>query len=58
MSPIEADEEVKEKKEELKILISNKLLTRPAILPSQIKAGNNSNQLKTNILCIRIVNSP
>ena len=33
----------------LKILISNKLLTRLSILLTQIKAGNNSNKLKNEI---------
>ena len=39
--PLEGDEEVKEGKG-LKILISDKLLTRLSILLAQIKAGNNS----------------
>ena len=45
MSPLEGDEEVKEEKE-LKILSSNKLLTRLPILLVQIKARNISYKLK------------
>ena len=49
MQPVEGDkEEVKEGKV-LKILTSNKLLTRLPILLAQIKAENNSNKLKTEI---------
>ena len=33
----------------IKILTSNKLLTRLSILLAQIKAGNNSNKLKNEI---------
>ena len=43
----------KEKKNEetgLKILTQNKLLTRISILLAQIKAGNNSNKLKEEII--------
>ena len=43
--PLEGDEEVKEGKR-LKILTPNKLLTRFPILLAQIKAGNNSYELK------------
>ena len=46
--PPESDEEVKEGKR-LKILTSNKLLTRLPILLPQIKAGNNSYKLKNKI---------
>ena len=42
---LEGDEEVKEGKG-LKILTPNKLLTRFPILLAQIKAGNNSYELK------------
>ena len=51
MSPLEGDEEVKEEKE-LKILSSNKLLTRLPILLVQIKAGNISYKLKNEIIQI------
>ena len=40
MPPLENDEEVKEKKE-FKILTLRKLLTRLAVLLTQVKAGNN-----------------
>ena len=46
--PLEGDEEVKEEKR-LKILTPNKLLTRLPILLAQIKAGNNSYNLKNEI---------
>ena len=46
MAPLEGDGELKEGKG-LKILTSNKLLTRFPILLAQIKAGNNSYKLKT-----------
>ena len=46
--PLEIDKEVKEGKR-LKILTSNKLLTRLPILLPQIKAGNNSYKLKSKI---------
>ena len=48
MSPLEGDEEVKERKE-IKILTPNKLLTRLPISPAQTKVGNNSNKLKNEI---------
>ena len=46
--PLEIDKEVKEGKR-LKILTSNKLLTRLPILLPQIKAGNTSYKLKNKI---------
>ena len=45
MSPLEVDEEEKERKG-LKILTTYKLLSRFPILLAQIKAGNNPNKLK------------
>ena len=45
MPPLEGDEEVKGGKG-LKILTTNKFLTRLLILLVQIKAGNKSNELK------------
>ena len=54
MPPLENDEEVKEKKE-FKILTLRKLLTRLAVLLTQVKAGNNSYKLKNEIrqiLCL------
>ena len=49
MSPIEGDEEEVKAGKGLKILTSNKLLTRLPILLAQIKAGNNSYKLKNAI---------
>ena len=46
--PLEGDEEVKKEKRS-KILTPNKLLTRLPILLAQIKAGNNSYNLKNEI---------
>ena len=48
MSSVEGDEEVKEGKG-LKNLTPNKLLTRLPLLLAQIKAGNNSYNLKNKI---------
>ena len=48
MQPLEGDEEVKEGKG-LRILTQNKLLTRLPILLTQIKAGDNSDKLKTKL---------
>ena len=48
MQPLEGDEEVKEGKG-LRILTQNKLLTRLPILLAQIKAGDNSDKLKTKL---------
>ena len=45
MLPLEGDKEVKEGKG-LKILTPNKVSTRLPVLLAQIKAGNNSNNLK------------
>ena len=56
MSPLEGDEEVKKGKG-LKILTSNKLLTRLPILFAQIKAGNNSCKLKNEIRQISFVSA-
>ena len=55
MPPLEGDEEEVKEENELKHLNPNKLLTRPQILLTQIKAGNNSNKLKNEIrqiLCL------
>ena len=51
MSPLENDEEVKEGKG-LKILATNKLLTKLPILLAQLKAENNSSKLKNEIMQI------
>ena len=48
MPPLEGDKEVKEGKR-LKVLTPNKLLTRLPLFLAQIKAGNNSDQLKNEI---------
>ena len=48
MSPLEVDEEEKERKG-LKILTPYKLLSRFPILLVQIKAGNNPNKLKNEV---------
>ena len=48
MVKIEVEEEVKEGKD-LKFLILNKMLTGISILLAQIKARNNSNELKSEI---------
>ena len=48
MPPLKGDEEVKEGKG-LKILTTNKLLTKLSVLLVQIKAGNNSCKLKHEI---------
>ena len=48
MLPPEGDEEVREGRE-LKILTTNKLSTRLPILLTQMKAGNNANNLKNKI---------
>ena len=49
MPPLEGDEEEVKEGKGLKILTPYKLLTRLLILLVQIKAGNNSNKLKTEI---------
>ena len=49
MSSLEGDEEVKEGTG-LKVLTSNKLLTTFSILLAKIKAGNNPNKLKNEML--------
>ena len=49
MPPLEGDEEEVQEEKGLKILTSNKLLTRLPILLAQIKAGNNSYKLKNEI---------
>ena len=49
MPPLEGDEEEVQQEKGLKILTSNKLLTRLPILLAQIKAGNNSCKLKNEI---------
>ena len=49
MPPLEGDEEEVQQEKGLKILTSNKLLTRLPILLAQIKAGNNSYKLKNEI---------
>ena len=48
MPPREGDEEVREGNR-VEILTPNKLLTRLPILSAQIKAGNNSYKLKSEI---------
>ena len=48
MSPLEVDEEEKERKG-LKILTTYKLLSRFPILLAQIKAGNNPDKLKNEV---------
>ena len=52
MPPLEGDEEKVKEGKGLKILTSNKLLTRLPILLAQIKAGNNSYKLKSGIRII------
>ena len=47
MLPLEGDEEVKEGKG-LKMLNPNKLLFKFPILLAQVKAGNDSNKLKSD----------
>ena len=49
MPPLEGDEEKVKKGKALKILTPNKLLTRLPILLAQIKAENNSYELKNEI---------
>ena len=49
LPPLEGDEEVKEGKG-LKTLSPNKLLTKLPIILAQVKAGNNSNKLKNEIM--------
>ena len=61
MSALEGDEEVIERAG-LKILTPNKLLTKRPILLAQMKAGNNSNVLKTKsdkyyVFCINTIKS-
>ena len=46
---LEGDEEEVKKGKELKTVTPNKLLTRLPILLAQIKAGNNSYKLKSEI---------
>ena len=46
---IEGDEEELREGKRIKVLTRSKLLTRLPILLAQIKAGNNSNKLKTEI---------
>ena len=58
LSPLE----VKEAKG-LEILTPNKLLARLSVLLAQVKAGNNSNQLRNEIrqvlyYCINMIKSP
>ena len=62
LSPLEDHEEVKEAKG-LEILTPNKLLARLSVLLAQVKAGNNSNQLRNEIrqvlyYCINMIKSP
>ena len=52
MPPLEGDEEKVKEGKGLKILTSNKLLSRLPILLAQIKAGNNSYKLKSGIRII------
>ena len=47
--PLESDEEEVREGKGLKILTSNKLLTRLTIILAQINAGNNSNKLKNEL---------
>ena len=49
MLPLEGDEEEVREGKELKILTTNKLSTRLPILLTQMKAGNNANNLKKKI---------
>ena len=49
MLPLEYDEEEVKGGKGLKILTSNKLLTRLPILLAQVIAGNNSSKLKNEI---------
>ena len=61
LPPLEDYKEVKERRE-LKILTTNKLLTRLSVLLAQIKTGYNSNKLKNKIrqivyFCINIIKS-
>ena len=49
MPPLDGDEEELKEGKRLKILTSNKSLTRLPILLAQIKAGNNSYKLKNEI---------
>ena len=46
MTPLEDNEEEQKEGKRLKILTSNKLLTRLSIMLAQIKARNNSYKLK------------
>ena len=61
LPPLEDYKEVKERRG-LKILTTNKLLTRLSVLLAQIKTGYNSNKLKNKIrqivyFCINIIKS-
>ena len=61
MSALEGDEEGKEEKG-LKILTSNRLLTKFPVLIGQIKPGNNSDKVNTKsdkywIFCINTMKS-
>ena len=49
MLPLESDEEKVKEGKGLKVLTSNKLLTRLSILLAQVKAGNNSHKSKNEI---------
>ena len=49
MPPLESNDEVKEVTG-IRILTSNKLLTRRPVILLQIKAGNNSDKLKNEIV--------
>ena len=52
MSPLESEEEEaaqRQRGQGLKIMTPNQLITRSPILLSQVKAGNNSQKLKTEI---------
>ena len=49
MPPLESNDEVKEVTG-IRILTSNKLLTRRPVFLSQIKAGNKSDKLKNEIV--------
>ena len=49
MPPLESNDEVKEVTG-IRILTSNKLLTRRPVFLLQIKAGNNSDKLKNEIV--------
>ena len=57
MPPLEGDEEEVQQAKGLKILTSNKLLTRLPILLAQIKAGNNSYKLKMTPNTVSLVSA-